>query len=92
MFVADVIGTVVASIKDPSLEGIKLLLVQPLDDNLAPKGAPLVATDAIGIGVGERAFCVLGREAALALPTTFAPVDAAIVGIVDRLDVDRDAR
>ncbi len=88
MFVADVIGTLVASVKDPALEGIKLLLVQPLDETLAPKGSPLVATDAIGIGVGERAFCVLGREAALALPDTFAPVDAAIVGIVDRVDVE----
>ncbi|MBU6427767.1 MAG: EutN/CcmL family microcompartment protein [Cyanobacteria bacterium REEB65] len=87
MFVADVVGTLVASVKDPSLEGIKLLLVQPLDESGQPKGAPLVATDTLGIGVGERAFCVLGREAALALPNTFAPVDAAVVGIVDRVDV-----
>jgi len=87
MFVAEVVGTLVASVKDPSLEGIKLLLVQPLDAAGKPKGHPLVATDMIGIGVGERAFCVLGREAALSLPNTFAPVDAGIVGIVDRVDV-----
>jgi ethanolamine utilization protein EutN len=87
MFVAEVVGTLVASVKDPSLEGIKLMLVQPLDAAGKPKGQPLVATDMIGIGVGERAFCVLGREAALSLPDTFAPVDAGIVGIVDRVDV-----
>ncbi|MBM3269612.1 MAG: EutN/CcmL family microcompartment protein [Candidatus Sericytochromatia bacterium] len=87
MFVAEVIGTLVASTKDPALEGIKLMLVQPLDKAGRPTGQPLVATDSIGIGVGERAFCVLGREAAHALPNTFAPVDAGIVGIVDRVDV-----
>ncbi len=87
MFVAEVIGTLVASIKDPALEGIKLMLVQPLDKAGKATGQPLVATDMIGIGVGERAFCVLGREAALSLPNSFAPVDAGIVGIVDRLDL-----
>lgn len=87
MFVGEVIGTLVASEKDPSLEGIKLLLVQPLDKHGKPQGQPLVATDMIGIGVGERGFCVLGREAANSLPNQFAPVDAGVIGIVDRLDV-----
>jgi ethanolamine utilization protein EutN len=87
VFVAEVIGTLVASVKDPSLDGIKLMLVQPLDAEGKPKGQPMVATDSIGVGVGERAFCVLGREACLALPDRFAPVDAGIVGIVDRVDV-----
>lgn len=91
MFVGDVIGTLVATIKDPALAGIKLMLVQPLDDEGRPAGQPLVATDSIGVGVGERAFCVLGREAALALPDSFAPVDAGIVGIVDRADKDEEA-
>lgn len=87
MFVGEVIGTVVASIKDPALQGIKLMLVQPLDEVGKPVGQPMVATDSIGIGVGELGFCVLGREAALALPNQFAPADAGIVGIVDRVDL-----
>ncbi|MEB3299485.1 MAG: EutN/CcmL family microcompartment protein [Candidatus Sericytochromatia bacterium] len=89
MFVGEVIGTLVATVKDPALQGIKLMLVQPLDESGRPAGPPLVATDSIGAGVGERAFCVLGREAALALPESFAPVDAGIIGIVDRTDLDR---
>lgn len=88
MFVGKVIGTVVASEKDPAMLGIKLMIVQPLDEKLAPKGDPVVATDSIGIGVGELGFCVLGREACLALSEPFAPVDAGIVGIVDRLDAE----
>ena len=88
MFVADVIGTLVSNTKDPSLSGVKLLIVQPLDPACKPKGEPVVAVDSVGIGVGERAFCVLGREAALALDNPFAPVDVAIVGIVDAVAVD----
>lgn len=87
MFVAQVIGTVVSSIKDPGLTGVTLLIVQPLDSAMSPQGEPVVAVDAIGVGVGERAFCVLGREAALALDNTFVPVDVAVVGIVDAVDL-----
>ncbi|MBI6547050.1 MAG: EutN/CcmL family microcompartment protein [Cyanobacteria bacterium NC_groundwater_1444_Ag_S-0.65um_54_12] len=87
MFVAEVIGTLVASVKDPALTGVKLLIVQPLDEAGKPAGSPLIATDMIGIGTGERAFCVLGREAALSLANPSAPVDAGIVGIVDRVDL-----
>jgi len=87
MFIGEVIGTLVATEKDPSLTGIKLMIVQPLDEHGKPAGDPVVATDSIGIGVGELGFCVLGREATLALPDPFAPVDAGIVGIVDRYDV-----
>lgn len=88
MFIGKVIGTLVATEKDPSLHGIKLMIVQPLDEKGKPTGDPVVATDGIGIGVGELGFCVMGREATLALPDPFAPVDAGIVGIVDRYDVD----
>jgi ethanolamine utilization protein EutN len=87
MFIGEVIGTLVATEKDPSLAGIKLMIVQPLDEHGKPAGDPVVATDSIGVGVGELGFCVLGREATLALPDPFAPVDAGIVGIVDRYDV-----
>lgn len=85
MFVGSVIGTVVATTKYETLQGVKLMLVQPLDDEMAPKGDPVVAVDSVGIGVGERAFCVLGKEAAMALDNPFAPVDVAIVGIVDEV-------
>lgn len=83
MFVGNVIGTLVATTKYETLTGVKLMLVQPLDDEMSPKGDPVVAVDSVGIGVGERAFCVLGKEAAMALDDPFAPVDVAIVGIVD---------
>ena len=83
MFVGDVIGTVVATVKYPTLTGVKLLLVQPLDDAMRAKGEPVVAVDSVGAGVGQRAFCVLGKEAAMALDDPFAPVDVAVVGIVD---------
>lgn len=88
MFIGKVIGTLVATEKDPSLLGVKLMIVQPLDEQGQSRGEPVVATDGIGIGVGELGFCVMGREATLALPNPFAPVDAGIVGIVDRYDVD----
>lgn len=89
MFVAEVIGTVVATEKDPSLEGIKLMIVQPLDEDRQPKGGAIVATDIVGIGVGELGLCTGGREAALSLPNSFAPVDCSIIGIVDRMDVEK---
>jgi ethanolamine utilization protein EutN len=85
MFVGNVIGTVVATVKYQTLQGVKLLLIQPLDDELRAKGNPVVAVDSVGAGVGERAFCVLGKEAAMALDDPFAPVDVAVVGLVDKV-------
>ncbi|MEB3198709.1 MAG: EutN/CcmL family microcompartment protein [Candidatus Sericytochromatia bacterium] len=90
MFVAQVIGTLVASQKAPALRGIKLMIVQPLNPAFEPSGEPLVAVDTVGVGVGERAFCVLGKEAAFALPDPYAAVDVAVVGIVDDLTVPRE--
>jgi len=79
-----VIGTVVASTKCAGLEGVKLLIVQPLDRAGQPFGRPLVAADAVAMaGPGELVYVVASREAALALPEPFVPVDHAIVGIVD---------
>jgi microcompartment protein CcmK/EutM len=81
---ARVTGTVVASTRVPGLEGVKLLLVQPLDRRMQPKGSQLVAADAVHMaGPGELVYVVYAREAAQALPETFVPVDHAIVGIVD---------
>lgn len=86
MFLARVIGTVVATVKYEGLEGSKLLLVTPLDPSGAPNGAPLVACDQAQAGPGDHVFCVTAREASHAMPVQFVPVDAAIVGIVDRVD------
>ena len=86
MFLGKVLGTVVASRKHPALEGIKLLVVQPLDHRLEPKDEPLVAVDTMQAGPEELVFLEDGREASMTLPLMFTPVDAAIVGIVDMVD------
>jgi ethanolamine utilization protein EutN len=81
--VARVIGDVVATRKDQNLSGLKLLVLQPVDTNRQPNGRTLVAADAAGAGTGEYVFFVRGREAAFPFYPVEAPVDAAIVGIVD---------
>jgi ethanolamine utilization protein EutN len=86
VYLGRVIGTVVATVKYEGLEGQKLLVVQPLDHALEPSGPFEVAVDTAQAGPGELVFLVGGREAALALSPSFVPVDAAIVGIVDRVD------
>jgi ethanolamine utilization protein EutN len=79
-----VLGTVVATIRSPGLTGVKLLIVQPLDRRQNPLGEPVVAADGVHMaGEGELVYFVASREAALACPETFVPVDHAIVGIVD---------
>ncbi len=84
MQLARVIGTVVATVKTPGLEGVRLLVIQPLDRKLRPTGGQLVAADAVHMaGPGELVYFVAAREAAQAMPNTFVPVDHAIVGIVD---------
>ena len=84
MQLARVIGTVVATVKTPGLEGMKLLVIQPLDRHLAPVGSQVVAADAVHMaGSGELVYFVAAREAAEAMPDRFVPVDHAIVGIVD---------
>lgn len=87
MQLAQVIGTVVATRKVTGLEGVKFLIVQPLDKRQQPEGDPLVAADATAqAGPGHLVFIIGVREAALALPVKFVPVDHAIVGIVDEVD------
>jgi ethanolamine utilization protein EutN len=85
---ARVIGTLVATRKADGLEGVKFLIVQPLDKHRQPVGEPVVAADGTAqAGPGELVFIIGSREAALALPKPFVPVDHAIVGIVDEADV-----
>lgn len=86
MQLAKVIGTVVATRKYIGLEGVKFLIVQPLDKQQQPDGEPVVAADATAqAGPGHLVFIIGSREAALALPTWFVPVDHAIVGIIDEV-------
>ena len=85
---ARVIGTLVATHKAEGLEGVKLLVVQPLDKYLQPEGEPQIAADGTAqAGPGELVFVIYSREAALTLPEWFVPVDLAITGIVDETDV-----
>lgn len=89
MLLARVVGNVVATQKSPKLEGAKLLLVQPLTENDAPRGPVLLAVDGVGAGVDELVLIVVeGRAAAEVLGRKLAPVDAAIIGIVDRVGLE----
>ena len=89
MQIARVIGTVVATQKHRKFEGAKLLLVQPLNMDDTPRGTALLAVDGVGAGVREKVLIVLeGRAAGEALGKKAAPVDAAIVGIVDEVEFD----
>ena len=86
-----VLGSVVATEKAPGLEGVRFLLVQPLDKSGKAKGETLVAADAVSMaGPGELVYFVASREAAEALPQRFVPVDHAIVGIVDEIHLGAD--
>ena len=89
MQIARVLGTVVATQKHKKFEGAKLLLVQPLNADDTARGTALLAVDGVGAGVHEKVLIVLeGRAAGEALGKSGAPVDAAIVGIIDQVDID----
>jgi ethanolamine utilization protein EutN len=84
---ARVIGNLVASQKYRGLDGVKLLIVQPLNIHRQPDGEAYVAVDATNqAGMNELVFVIASKEAAFALPVSFVPVDAAVVGIVDDVD------
>lgn len=87
MQIGRVIGDVVASRKDPALEGIPLLLVQPLSAAGEPVGRVLVAVDSVGAGVGEEVFFVRGKEASFPFHPAEPAADAGIVGILDHWTV-----
>jgi ethanolamine utilization protein EutN len=91
MQIARVLGTVVSTQKHRKFEGAKLLIVQPLNADDTPRGAALLAVDGVGAGVHEKVLIVLeGRAAGEALGRKAAPVDAAIIGIVDSVAIDGD--
>lgn len=86
MQLAKVLGEVVSTVKDSNLNGLKLLVVQPLAASGEASGKTLIAVDSIGAGVGEHVFFVRGREAAFPFYPVEPPTDATIIGIVDRWD------
>jgi microcompartment protein CcmK/EutM len=86
MNVGKVVGTVVASRKDPKLDGLKLLLVQQTDLTGSPKGSHVVAVDSVGAGVGEVVLYCSGSSARQTDVTQNKPVDAVVMAIVDEID------
>ena len=88
MIIGRVVGTVVSTQKSAKLESAKLMLVQLLSLEDEPKGAAILAIDSVGAGVGEKVLVVIeGRAAGEALGRKAAPVDAAIVGIIDHVEL-----
>ena len=84
-------GTAICTIKYPGIEGVKLLVVQPLNKKLEPIGILQVAADVVQAGPGDLCVMVRSREAALAMrDEKFVPIDLALVGIVDELEVKPD--
>ena len=92
MVLGRVVGNLVATQKNAKLEGAKLLLVQPEELDGRPRGAPVLAIDAVDAGVGDRVLLVLDGKAAMqALGRGLAAVDAAIIGVVDAVDLEGGA-
>jgi ethanolamine utilization protein EutN len=88
MLLGRVVGTVVATQKNAQLEGSKLLLVQPLDLDGREKGATVLAIDGVDAGEGDRVLLVQdGRSAQLVLGRGVAAVDAAVIGVVDAVEL-----
>ena len=88
MILARVVGTVVATRKDPRLEGKKLLIIKPISPDGQDESGYVVSVDTVGSGVGERVIAVAGSSARLAEGCKDIPVDSAIVGIVDEVHLD----
>ena len=88
MLLAKIVGTVVATRKDPRLVSCKLLVVRPMDPRGKAEGNYLVAIDTVDAGVGETVLIVSGSSARMAAGLKDCPVDAAIVGIIDTVDIN----
>ena len=91
MLLGRVTGSAICTMKYPGTEGLKLLIVQPVNRKLEPSGNLQVAADVVDAGIGDVCVMVRSREAALAMPDIkFVPIDLALVGVVDELDVHPD--
>lgn len=88
MLIGKVIGTVVATKKDPELEGLKLLLVKGADVDGRAQGPVLVAADSVGAGVGELVLYAAGSSARQTVQTKDRPVDHVVMAIIDTIDVE----
>jgi len=87
VFIAKVIGTVWATVKDRNLQGYKLQIIQPLNSRGEKVGSPIMAVDTIGAGPGETVMYITAREAVIPMGVKEAPVDASIVGIIEKIDL-----
>ncbi len=90
MFLAKVVGNVVATIKDPAFAGKKILIVQPVNQSGEPRGEKLLALDSVGAGAGETVYCCRGREAGFPWLPQEVPTETSIVAIVDRVHIGRE--
>ena len=90
MFLGKVVGTVWSTKKTPDLEGVKFLIVHPIDLDKEPTRNIVVVADRLGAGVGEVVICAYGKAARSAIGNQEMSIEAAVVGIVDRVDVQDD--
>ena len=88
MLLAKIVGTVVATRKDPRLVSCKLLVARPMDPRGKAEGSYLVAIDTVDAGVGETVLIVSGSSARMAAGLKDCPVDAAVFGIIDNIDIN----
>ncbi|MBM9613753.1 EutN/CcmL family microcompartment protein [Desulfobulbus rhabdoformis] len=87
MIVGNVVGNVWATRKEESLNGLKLMVVQPVDPVSGEQRPCLIAADQVGAGIGETVLVTTGSSARQALGKGAVPVDASIVGIIDQVDI-----
>ena len=85
MYLARVVGSLWATVKDSNLTGQRLIIVQPVTPQLEPKGNQVVCTDAMGVGAGELVYFTKGKEASFPFLPVEVPTDMTIVGIVDQV-------
>jgi ethanolamine utilization protein EutN len=88
MFLAKVVGTVWSTKKTPDLEGVKFLIVHPYDLDKEPTRNIVVVADRLGAGTGEMVLCAFGKAARSAIGNQDMSIEAAVVGIVDRVDIN----
>ncbi len=89
MIIGKVVGNVWATRKEESLNGLKFLVVQPIDYVTGKVDTSLVAIDSVGAGVGEVVIVTLGSSARKAISNPTAPIDATIVGIIDEVEIEK---
>jgi ethanolamine utilization protein EutN len=90
MFLAKVVGTVWSTKKTPDLEGVKFLIVHPIDLDKEPTKNIVVVADRLGAGIGEVVLCAYGKAARTAVGNQEMSIEAAVVGIIDRMDIQEE--